>query len=91
MPLVRERVAASVPQHVRMSLEAQLGLAAGPLDHAGQPIGAKGAARSEVNTNRVFGCCSGYTGVSRTTFSTLASSTVSFDKCSSAATCAAVI
>jgi hypothetical protein len=32
-----------------------------------------------------------YIGVSRTTFSTLASSTVSFDKCSSAATCAAVI
>ena len=30
-------------------------------------------------------------GVSRTTFSTLASSTVSLDKCSSAATCAAVI
>jgi hypothetical protein len=67
-----------------MGLEAQLGLAAGPLDHAGQPIGAKGAARSEVNTNRDFGYCSGYIGVSRTTFSTLASSTVSFDKCSSA-------
>ena len=38
-----------------------------------------------------FGCCSRYIGVSRTAFSTLASSTVSFDKCSSAATCAAVI
>jgi hypothetical protein len=32
-----------------------------------------------------------YIGVSRTTFSTLASSTVSLDKCSSAASCAAVI
>ena len=32
-----------------------------------------------------------YIGVSRTTFSTLTSSTVSFAKCTSAATCAAVI
>jgi hypothetical protein len=38
-----------------------------------------------------FGFCSRYIGVSRMTFSTLASSTVRFDKCSSAATCAAVI
>ena len=51
----------------------------------------KGAPRSDVNTKGDFGCCSRYIGVSRTTFSTLASSTVSFDKCSSAATRTAVI
>jgi hypothetical protein len=89
--LIGERKAASVPQHVRVGLEAELGLDASPLDHAREPRGAKGAARSEVNTNRDFGYFSGYIGVSRTTFSTLASSTVSLDKCSSAATCTAVI
>jgi hypothetical protein len=47
--------------------------------------GAEGKPTSEVDTKGDFGCCSRYI-VSRTTFSTLASSTVSFDKCSSAAT-----
>lgn len=34
--VVRELVAACVPQHVRMHLEAQLGLPTQPLDHAGK-------------------------------------------------------
>lgn len=36
MPLVRQRVAAGVPQHVRVRLEAQLCLGTRPLDHAGE-------------------------------------------------------
>ena len=35
--LVRERVAAGVPQHVRVDLEAQLGCSTRALDHAGKP------------------------------------------------------
>jgi hypothetical protein len=42
MAIIGEFVAAGMAEHVRMVLKAQLGLAASPLDHAGQPIGAKG-------------------------------------------------
>ena len=36
VPLVGQRVAAGVPQHVRVRLERQLGLPARPFDHAGE-------------------------------------------------------
>ena len=36
VPLVGQRVAAGVAEHVRVCLEAELGLAARPLDHAGE-------------------------------------------------------
>ena len=39
---VCERVAAGVPQHVRVGLEAKTCLDPSTLDHAGEPIGAKG-------------------------------------------------
>jgi hypothetical protein len=42
MPFVGQCVAAGMAEHVRMGLKAQLGLAASPLDHAGEPCGAKG-------------------------------------------------
>ena len=42
MPLVGERVAAGVPEHVRVRLEAELRLEPCPLDHAGEPCGAEG-------------------------------------------------
>ena len=49
VPLVGERVAAGVPKHVRMCLEAKTRLAPSPLDHAGEPCGAEGCSslRSE--------------------------------------------
>ncbi len=37
--LVGQRVAAGVPQHVRVRLEAELGLGPCPLDHAGEASG----------------------------------------------------
>ena len=40
--LVGERVAASVPEHVRVRLEGKLGLDPCSLDHAGEPGGAEG-------------------------------------------------
>jgi hypothetical protein len=40
--LVRERVTACVPEHVRVSLEAEL---ASPLDHASEASGAEGGRR----------------------------------------------
>lgn len=36
VPFVRERIAAGVPEHVRVGLEAELRLEARPLDHAGE-------------------------------------------------------
>ena len=42
MPFVGQCVAAGMAQHVRVGLEAQLGLAASPLDHASEACGAKG-------------------------------------------------
>ena len=39
--LIRQLVAASMAQHVRMGLEAELRLNPGPLDHAGEPGGAE--------------------------------------------------
>jgi hypothetical protein len=39
--LVGQRVAASVPQHVRMGLEAELGLGPRPLNHPGKPSGSE--------------------------------------------------
>ncbi len=44
VPFVRERVSASVPEHVRMSLEAQHGLSASTLDHAREASSAEGGA-----------------------------------------------
>ena len=41
VPLVGQRVAAGVPEHVRVRLEGQLGLRACPLDHAGEASGAE--------------------------------------------------
>ena len=38
-PSVRQRVAAGVPEHVRVRLKAKLGLDACPLDHAGEAGG----------------------------------------------------
>jgi hypothetical protein len=37
VPVIRQLIAAGVAQHVRMRLEAQLGLDASALDHAGEP------------------------------------------------------
>ena len=47
--LIGERVTASMAQHVRVGLEAELGLAASALDHAGEAGGAEGSStlRSE--------------------------------------------
>lgn len=42
VPLVSQGVAAGVPEHVRVSLEAQLSLSPCSLDHAGKPSGAEG-------------------------------------------------
>ena len=42
VPLVGERVAACVPEHVRVRLEGKLGFDPCPLDHAGEPGGAEG-------------------------------------------------
>lgn len=42
VPLVGQRVATGVPQHVRVRLEGQLGLPARPLNHSGKPRSAKG-------------------------------------------------
>ena len=42
--LVRESIAAGVPEHVRVRLEGKLGLDPGSLDHAGKPGGAEGGA-----------------------------------------------
>jgi hypothetical protein len=41
VPLVGERVAAGVSEHVRMSLEAQTRLSASPLNHACEASGAQ--------------------------------------------------
>jgi hypothetical protein len=41
VPLVRQGITASVPNHVRVRLEAQLGLPARALDHAGETSGAE--------------------------------------------------
>ena len=43
VPLVRQRVAAGVPEHVRVRLEPELGLEPCPLDHAGEASGARRA------------------------------------------------
>jgi hypothetical protein len=39
VPFVGQRVATGMPEHVRMGLEAQLGLRARPLHHAGEASG----------------------------------------------------
>lgn len=44
MPFIRERVAACMPEHVRMRLEREFGLAPRALDHASEPSGAEGRA-----------------------------------------------
>ena len=41
-PLLASAIAAGMPQHVRMGLEAKTRLAPSPLDHAGEPCGAEG-------------------------------------------------
>lgn len=41
VPLVGQREATGMPQHVRMGLEAQLRLLARALDHAGEPCRAE--------------------------------------------------
>ena len=41
VPVIREFVAASMPQHVRMRLEAELGQSPGALDHPRKPCGAE--------------------------------------------------
>jgi hypothetical protein len=42
VPLIGERIAACMAQHVRMSLETKTRLAPSALDHAGEPCGAEG-------------------------------------------------
>lgn len=42
VPLVGQRVATGVPQHVRMRLEGQLSLPTCTLDHAGKSCGTEG-------------------------------------------------
>jgi hypothetical protein len=42
VPLVGERVATGVSEHVRMGLEAPTRLSASPLNHAGEASGAEG-------------------------------------------------
>ncbi len=44
VPLIGQSVAARVPEHVRVSLKAQLGLYPRPLDPARKSSGAKGGA-----------------------------------------------
>jgi hypothetical protein len=58
MPLVRQRIAARVPEHVRERLEAEPRLDASTLDLRATPAVLKGAPRSEVNTNGDTGSCS---------------------------------
>jgi len=55
---VGQRVAAGVPQHVRMRFEPELGLDSRTFDHARDPAVLNGAPRSEVNTNGDLGSCS---------------------------------
>ena len=55
VPLVGQRVAAGVPEHVGVGLEAKLGLSARPLDHAGEASGAEGRSSLQVNTNGRLG------------------------------------
>ncbi len=43
VPFVRQRVAAGVPEHVRVRLKGKLRLSPCPLDHAGEPGGAEGS------------------------------------------------
>jgi hypothetical protein len=47
--LVRESIAAGVPEHVRVRLEGKLGLDPGSLDHAGKPGGAEEGAYELCN------------------------------------------
>jgi hypothetical protein len=42
VPLIGERATAGMAQHVRMCLEAKLGLDSSPFNHSGEPSGAKG-------------------------------------------------
>ena len=56
--LVRERIAAGVPEHVRVSLEPKSGFGTRALDHAGKPSRREWCARSDVNTNGDLGSCS---------------------------------
>jgi hypothetical protein len=55
VPLVRQRVAAGVPEHVRVRLEAQLCLGTRPLDHAGEASSVNGAPRSDMKTKGDLG------------------------------------
>ena len=56
--LVGQGITASVPKHVRMRLEGQLGLPTRPFDHAGEASRTKRPPRSEVNTKGDLGSCS---------------------------------
>jgi hypothetical protein len=42
VPLIGERVAAGMAQHVRMGFEAKTRLSASPFNHAGEACGAEG-------------------------------------------------
>src|SRR5262245_4786376 len=44
VPLIGQRVAAGMPEHVRVRLERKLRFDPCPLDHAGKPGGAEGSA-----------------------------------------------
>ena len=58
VPLVRQLVAAGMPQHVRMRLEAELCHVPARSIMRANPAGLNGAPRSDVNTNGDFGSCS---------------------------------
>ena len=55
VPLVGQRVTAGVPQHVRVRLEAQLGLVPARSIMRANPAVVNGAPRSDVNTKGDFG------------------------------------
>jgi hypothetical protein len=55
--LICERVAASVPKHVRMGLEPKLCCGARALDARANAAVVKGDPHSEVNTNGELGSC----------------------------------
>jgi hypothetical protein len=51
LAVVGQLVAARMPQHVRVSFEAEPGHLAGTLDKLGKPLGENGDPRSDSNTN----------------------------------------
>src|SRR6516165_10413715 len=55
VPFACQSVAAGVPKHVWVGLEAELGLSAGPLDHASEPCSAEGCSTFRCEHERRLG------------------------------------